>query len=75
MGISKLSWKLSNTMDISLVTGALKEALALYPKPEIFNTYQGSQYTSKAYVNNTILKSLWTEWVELQIISVCYASI
>ena len=46
-----LSWKLSNTMDISLVTGVLKEALALYPKPEIFNTDQGSQYTAKVHVN------------------------
>ena len=44
-----LSWKLSNTMDVSLTTGVLKEALALYPKPEIFNTDQGSQYTSKAH--------------------------
>ena len=44
-----LSWKLSNTMDISLTTSVLKEALALYPKPEIFNTDQGSQYTSKAH--------------------------
>ncbi|MCK5855196.1 MAG: IS3 family transposase, partial [Sulfurovaceae bacterium] len=31
-----LSWKLSNTMDNSLVTSVLKEALTLYPKPEIF---------------------------------------
>jgi len=46
-----LSWKLSNTMDISLVTGVLKEALVLYPKPEIFNTDQGSQYTAKVHVN------------------------
>ncbi len=46
-----LSWKLSNTMDITLVTDVLKEALVLYPKPEIFNTDQGSQYTSKAHVN------------------------
>jgi len=44
-----LSWKLSNTMDVSLTTSVLKEALALYPKPEIFNTDQGSQYTSKAH--------------------------
>ena len=49
-----LSWKLSNTMDISLVTSVLNEALALYPKPEIFNTNQGSQYTSK--VHTGILK-------------------
>jgi len=46
-----LSWKLSNTMDITLVTSVLKEALALYPKPEIFNTDQGSQYTSKAHTD------------------------
>lgn len=45
-----LSWRLSNTMDISLVTTVLYEALSLYPKPEIFNTDQGSQYTSKAHV-------------------------
>jgi putative transposase len=46
-----LSWKLSNTMDVSLTTSVLKEALALYPKPEIFNTDQGSQYTSKVHTN------------------------
>ena len=46
-----LSWKLSNTMDIHLTTSVLKEALALYPKPEIFNTDQGSQYTAKAHIN------------------------
>ena len=46
-----LSWKLSNTMDMTLVTTVLKEALALYPTPEIFNTDQGSQYTAKAHVN------------------------
>jgi len=39
-----LSWKLSNTMDVSLTTIVLNEALAHYPKPEIFNTDQGSQY-------------------------------
>ena len=46
-----LSWKLSNTMDITLVTTVLKEALTLYPKPEIFNTDQGSQYTSKVHTD------------------------
>ena len=46
-----LTWRLSNTMDISLVTRVLNEALALYPKPEIFNTDQGSQYTSKAHID------------------------
>ena len=46
-----LSWKLSNTMDISLVKSVLNEALVFYPKPEIFNTDQGSQYTSKAHID------------------------
>ena len=46
-----LSWKLSNTMDITLVTTVLNEALTLYPKPEIFNTDQGSQYTSKEHTD------------------------
>jgi putative transposase len=46
-----LSWKLSNSMDIFLVTSVLKEALAFYPKPEIFNTDQGSQYTAKAHID------------------------
>ena len=46
-----LSWKLSNTMDMKLTTDVLKEALLLYPKPEIFNTDQGSQYTAKEHVD------------------------
>jgi len=45
-----LSWKLSNSMDIKLTTDVLKEALMLYPKPEIFNSDQGSQYTAKEHV-------------------------
>jgi len=41
-----LSWKISNTMDTELVMGVLNVALFKYGKPEIFNTDQGSQYTS-----------------------------
>ncbi len=41
-----LSWRLSNTMDASFCVEALKEAIAQYGKPEIFNTDQGSQFTS-----------------------------
>jgi putative transposase len=41
-----LSWEISNCMDVSLVMGVLYKALASYGKPEIFNTDQGSQYTS-----------------------------
>jgi putative transposase len=45
-----LSWKLSNTMDVKLTTDVLKEALNKYPKPEIFNSDQGSQYTAKEHI-------------------------
>jgi putative transposase len=49
-----LSWKISNTMDTDLVMGVLNEALSQYGKPEIFNTDQGSQYTS--YIHTQTLK-------------------
>ena len=38
-------------MDNSLVLSVLKEALSFYPKPEIFNTDQGGQYTPKAHTD------------------------
>lgn len=41
-----LAWRLSNTMDASFCVEALNEATAKYGKPEIFNTDQGSQFTS-----------------------------
>ena len=41
-----LAWRLSNTMDARFCVEALNEALAEYGKPEIFNTDQGSQFTS-----------------------------
>ena len=41
-----LAYKISNSMDATLATDVLKEALAKYPKPKIFNSDQGSQYTS-----------------------------
>lgn len=44
-----LAWRLSNTMDVSFCVGALEEALARFGKPEIFNTDQGSQFTSAAF--------------------------
>jgi len=46
-----LSWKLSNTMDVSLTTSVLEDALRRYPKPEILNTDQGSQYTAKEHID------------------------
>jgi putative transposase len=44
-----LAWRLSNTMDASFCVSALEEALARFGRPEIFNTDQGSQFTSAAF--------------------------
>jgi len=44
-----LAWRLSNTMDVSFCVSALEEALARFGKPQIFNTDQGSQFTSAAF--------------------------
>ena len=44
-----LAWRLSNTMDTSFCLAALAEALQGYGIPEIFNTDQGSQFTSIAF--------------------------
>jgi len=41
-----LSWRLSNTLDVDFCVAALEEALNKYGKPDIFNTDQGSQFTS-----------------------------
>ena len=41
-----LAWRLSNTMDAGFCLEALNDALARYGRPEIFNTDQGSQFTS-----------------------------
>ena len=43
-----LSWRLSNTMEADFCVSALEEALANYGAPDIFNTDQGSQFTSFA---------------------------
>lgn len=44
-----LSYKVSNTMTIDFCIQALEEALCKYPKPEIFNSDQGSQFTSDKF--------------------------
>jgi putative transposase len=41
-----LVWRLSNTMDAEFCVEGLNEALARFGKPEVFNTDQGSQFTS-----------------------------
>jgi putative transposase len=44
-----LAWRLSNTMDTAFCIDALDAALARFGRPAIFNTDQGSQFTSAAF--------------------------
>jgi putative transposase len=44
-----LAWRLSITMDSAFCIEAVEEALAKHGKPEIFNSDQGSQFTSFAF--------------------------
>ncbi len=46
-----LSWRLSNTMDAEFCIEALQEALIRYGAPEIFNTDQGSQFTTSRFTD------------------------
>jgi putative transposase len=45
-----VNWSLSNTMDAQWVRGVVKEAMALYKAPEIMNSDQGAQFTSRPYL-------------------------
>ncbi len=45
-----ISWRLSNTMDSSFCVDALQEALGV-ARPEMFNTDQGSQFTSRNFTD------------------------
>lgn len=44
-----LSWEVSTTMTADFCVSALERALRLYPKPEIFNSDQGSQFTGEDF--------------------------
>jgi len=46
-----LAWRLSNTLDVSFCLEALEDALETFGPPEIFNTDQGSQFTSEAFTD------------------------
>ena len=46
-----LAWRLSNSMDAEFCVEALKEALSKHGTPEIFNTDQGSQFTSGDWID------------------------
>ncbi|CDS54727.1 Mobile element protein [Polaromonas sp. CG9_12] len=44
-----LSWRISNSMEAVFCVDCLEDALRFYGKPEVFNTDQGSQFTSDAF--------------------------
>lgn len=44
-----LSWRISNSMDAAFCVDCLEDALRKYGKPEIFNSDQGSQFTSRGF--------------------------
>ena len=46
-----LSWRLSNSLDSRFCVDALEEALARFEAPQIFNTDQGAQFTSEAFLS------------------------
>ncbi len=46
-----LAWRLSNTLTTDFCLEAVQEALARYGTPEIFNTDQGSQFTSAEFTD------------------------
>lgn len=46
-----LAWRLSNTMDSSFCVDCLNQVLQSHGRPEIFNTDQGSQFTSVAFTD------------------------
>jgi putative transposase len=57
-----LAWRLSITLEVDFCLEAVEEVLARYGRPEIFNTDQGSQFTSTAFtgllLDNTIAISM-----------------
>jgi len=53
-----LSFRLSNTLDVSFCIEALEEAILKYGTPGIFNTDQGSQFTSDAFTDILIRNNI-----------------
>lgn len=56
-----LAWELSNTLDTSFCLAALEDAFT-GGRPEIFNTDQGAQFTSQAYVDRLLAAGVRISW-------------
>jgi len=76
-----LAWRLSNTLKADFCDAALKEALATYGPPEIFNTDQGSQFTSSDWIDELkeakvkILMDGKGRWIDNRIIEPLWRSV
>lgn len=53
-----LAWRLSNSLDTAFCIEALEDALARFGQPEIFNTDQGSQFTSEAFTQVLLARGI-----------------
>jgi putative transposase len=56
-----LAWELSNTLDTAFCLAALERAFAV-TQPEIFNTDQGVQFTSQAYIERLVAAQVRISW-------------
>lgn len=46
-----LAWRLSNTLDVGFCVESLQEAINKYGSPDVFNTDQGTQFTSQEFIS------------------------
>jgi putative transposase len=53
-----LTWRLSITLGVEFCVDAVEEAMHLYGRPEIFNTDQGSQFTSDAFTDILVMNGI-----------------
>jgi putative transposase len=56
-----LGWRISNTMDVKFCLEALEEAFSK-GRPEVFNTDQGSQFTSSIFVEALLKEKIQVSW-------------
>ncbi len=54
-----LAWRLSTSLDSGFCIEVLKEALAKYGEPEIFNSDQGCQFTSEEFTSVLLERGIW----------------
>ncbi|MDP3786386.1 MAG: IS3 family transposase [Candidatus Omnitrophota bacterium] len=53
-----LGWRLSNTLEADFCVEALREAIDKYGTPDVFNTDQGTQFTSQEFINVLVTNNI-----------------